>query len=221
MPWFFSPVARIRHATQKRLAEVTPHSKDFYILISFSSALAALGLLMNNTAVIIGAMVVAPLVTPLFVLSLSVLILQGTDLWRSLLSIVFGTLLSLFVAAAIGSIASVFATEQTFITGEILSRSKPDMLYFVVACISGLAGTFAYARPKIKEFVTGIAIAAAIIPPIAVAGIALSINNMFLFRQSMLLYAFNIVGICFGSILMFVVLGFGKELEKTNSTTQT
>ncbi|PIZ92779.1 MAG: hypothetical protein COX82_04060, partial [Candidatus Magasanikbacteria bacterium CG_4_10_14_0_2_um_filter_41_10] len=192
MPWFFSPIARIRHATQKRLAEVTPHSKDFYILISFSSAMAALGLIMDNTAVIIGAMVVAPLVTPLFVFSLSVLILQGRDLWRSFLSILFGTIVALLVAASIGSIAHAFAQESTFLTGEILSRSKPDMLYFLVACISGLAGAFAYARPKIKEFVTGIAIAAAIIPPIAVAGIALSVDNIFLFRQSMLLYMFNI-----------------------------
>lgn len=218
MPWFFSPISRIRHATQKRLAEVTPHTKDFYVLISFSSALAVLGLLMNNSAVIIGAMVVAPLVTPLFVFSLSLLLLQGKDLWRSFLSIFFGTLLALFVSAVLGSITSAFASSSIFLTGEILSRSKPDMLYFLVACLSGIVGAYAYARPKIKEFVTGIAIAAAIIPPIAVAGIALSINDMFLFQQSMLLYLFNIAGICFGSIFMFVLLGFGKEIEKTNAT---
>jgi len=218
MPWFFSPIARIRHATQRRLADVTPQSKDSYVLISFSSALAALGLLMDNTAVIIGAMVVAPLVTPLFVFSLSLLILQGRDLFRSLISIFFGTLMALFVAAAIGSVTATFSNESIFLAGEIWSRSKPDMLYFLVAFLSGLVGAYAYARPKIKEFVTGIAIAAAIIPPIAVAGIALSINNLFLFRQSMLLYMFNIVGICFGSILMFIILGFGKELDKTNAT---
>ena len=173
---------------------------------------------MDNTAVIIGAMVVAPLVTPLFVFSLSLLILQGRDLWRSSIAIIFGTLLALFVAAAIGSITSAFASSSIFLTGEIWSRSKPDVLYFLVAFLSGLVGAFAYARPKIKEFVTGIAIAAAIIPPIAVAGIALSINDMFLFRQSMLLYMFNVVGICLGSVLMFIILGFGKQIEKTNAT---
>lgn len=216
--FFRSPVVRIRRATQQRLDEVTPQSRDFYVLIALSAAMAALGLLMNDTAVIIGAMVVAPLVTPIFVFSLSLLILQGKDLFRSSLAIVFGTLLALGVAATIGSVANGLSDHGLVLTEEILSRSKPDMLYFFVACISGLAGAYAYARPKIKAFVTGIAIAAAIIPPIAVAGIGLSLGNMFLFRQSMLLYMFNIIGICLGSICMFVCLGFGKELDKTSST---
>jgi uncharacterized hydrophobic protein (TIGR00271 family) len=215
MPWFFSPIERIRRATQKRLEKITPHRQDFYILIGLSSALAALGLLMDNTAVIIGAMVVAPLVTPLFTFSLSLLIFEKKGLVRAFRSIFLGTVLAVVVSALIGYIVHLVSDGGISLTEEILSRSKPDTLYFLVALFSGLAGSFAYARPKVMEFVTGIAIAAAIIPPIAVTGIALSIGDMFLFRQSFLLYMFNIAGICLGSILMFVFLGFGKEIEKT------
>jgi len=204
----------MRRATQKRLDRVTPRSKDFYILISLSSSLAVLGLLMDNTSVIIGAMVVAPLVTPLFTLSLSVLIFNTGGLLRSLLSIVLGTLLAVFVSAGISSIVNLITDGEVALTQEILSRSKPDTLYFLVALLSGVAGSFAYARPKIQEFVTGIAIAAAIIPPIAVSGIALSVGNMFLLKQSLLLYGFNVVGICLGSVVLFLFLGFGKEIEK-------
>ncbi len=218
MAIFLSPIARIRHKAQKRLEEVTPQRQDFYILISFSAALAALGLLMDNTAVIIGAMVVAPLVTPLFTFSLSLLILETKGLLRALRAIVLGTALAILVGACIGYIVHIVSDGGIALTQEIMSRSKPDTLYFLVALISGLAGSFAYARPRIMEFVTGIAIAAAIIPPIAVTGIALSIGNMFLFQQSLLLYMFNVAGICLGSILMFIFLGFGKEIEKTTAT---
>lgn len=218
MPLYLSPIARIRRKAQKRLEHVTPQKQDFYILISFSAALAALGLLMDNTAVIIGAMVVAPLVTPLFTFSLSVLILETKGLIRATRAILFGTILAILVAAIIGYIVHIVSDGGITLTEEILSRSKPDTLYFLVALISGLAGSFAYARPRIMEFVTGIAIAAAIIPPIAVTGIALSIGDAFLFQQSFLLYMFNVAGICLGSVLMFIFLGFGKEIEKTTPT---
>lgn len=170
---------------------------------------------MDNTAVIIGAMVVAPLVTPLFTFSLSLLIVETRGLIRAVRSISLGTILAIIVAGCIGYIVSIVSDGGIFLTEEILGRSKPDILYFIVALISGLVGSFAYARPKIMEFVIGVAIAATIIPPIAVAGIALSIGNIFLFQQSFLLYIFNVAGICFGSVLMFIFLGFGKEIEKT------
>lgn len=215
MAYFLSPIVRIRHATQKRLVAVTPQSRDFYILISFSAALATLGLLMDNTAVVIGAMVVAPLVTPIFTFSLSLLVLEGTQLWRSCASILFGSLVAIAVAALLGWAVRVLLGTGIVLTPEILSRSKPDTLYFLVAILSGMVGSYAYARPKILEFVTGVAIAVAIIPPIAVIGIALSLGNTFLFQQSALLYVFNVCGICLGSMMMFVCLGFGKEIEKT------
>ncbi len=214
MSYLFSPIARIRHATQKRLLAVTPQTTDFYVLISFSSALATFGLLMDNTSIIIGAMVVAPLVTPIFTASLSILILQGSQLVRALVSILLGSLLAIAIAVVVGVVVQFLAGNEIALTNEILSRSKPDMLYFLVAVISGLVGSYAYARPKILEFVTGVAIAVAIIPPIAVTGIALSLGNIFLFQQSLLLYAFNVCGICLGSMMMFVFLGFGKEIEK-------
>jgi len=216
MAIFLSPIARIRHKAQKRLDEVTPQKQDFYILISFSAALATLGLLMDNAAVIIGAMVVAPLVTPLFTFSLSLLTLEIKGLLRALRAILLGTALAIVVGAVIGYVVYIVSDGDTTLTNEMLHRSKPDTLYFLVALISGLAGSFAYARPKIMEFVTGIAIAAAIIPPIAVTGIALSIGNTFLFQQSLLLlYIFNVIGICLGSVLMFIFLGYGKDIEKT------
>ena len=173
---------------------------------------------MDNSAVIIGAMVVAPLVTPLFTFSLSLLIFDMRELFRAFQSIVLGTMLAIIVGACIGFAVHVVYGGDALLTDEIFSRSKPDMLYFLVALMSGLAGAFAYARPKIMEFVTGIAIAAAIIPPIAVTGIALSLGNMFIFQQSLFLYMFNVVGICFGSVVMFILFGFGKEVEKTTST---
>ena len=213
MPFLLSRIERIRNATQQRLHDMTPQTGDFYVLIGLSSALATLGLLMNNIAVVIGAMVVAPLVTPLFAFSLSLLIFQIRDLGRSFLAILMGTILAIGMSALVGWGGFFVAGNWETLTSEILSRSEPNMFFFLVALFSGMAGSFAYAKPKILESVTGIAISVAIIPPLAVSGIGIALNDMFLFKQSFLLYTFNVIGICLGSILMFIFLGFGKKIE--------
>ncbi|PIZ95558.1 MAG: TIGR00341 family protein [Candidatus Magasanikbacteria bacterium CG_4_10_14_0_2_um_filter_37_12] len=210
----FSPhIIRIRTATEKRLEVVTIRKGDFYFLIAISSAMAVFGLVLNNVTVVIGAMVVAPLVTPLFAFSLSLLILHFKRLSKSFIAIVLGTLVSLFVSYSVSLLVIMIEGKKIVLNTEILSRAEPNLLYFFVALLAGMAGAFAYAKPRIIESVIGIAIAVAIIPPIAVSGIGLAIGDLLLAKQSFFLYVFNILGICLGSLLMFLSIGFGKQID--------
>lgn len=207
----FSHKDRIKKHTEKQLEFYSRPSIDFFILIAISASLATLGLALNNSAIIIGAMVVAPLVTPIFGFSLNLILLKPKGISESLFSILTGTIFAIFTATLVGFLILLVEGRGVLSTTEILSRTKPNLLYFIIALLSGLAGAFAYAKPKLSERIVGIAISAAIIPPLGVIGLSLAMQNWIMLYASGFLFLLNLVGICFGSIIMFLILGFGKE----------
>lgn len=210
-----SQTLRLREKTEKRMDLYTRPSKNFFILISLSSAIVVLGLMLNNTAVIIGGMVVAPLITPIFGLSLGVILLKTKTIGRALISIILGSLAAIIISAVISYLTISLEGSHLALTAEITNRTNPNILFFLVALFSGMAGAYAYTHEKAAERVTGIAISVALIPPLSVMGIGLSVLNLVLVQQSALLYVFNLFGICFGSIIMFVLMGFGKNIDAT------
>ena len=208
---FLSHKERIARQAEKQLELYSRPSVDFFVLITISAGLATLGLALNNSAIIIGAMVVAPLVTPIFGFSLYLILLKPKGIIESFFSILAGTILSIILSTIFGFLILLIDGKGILLTSEILIRTKPDLLYFIIALLSGLAGAFAYARPKLSEKIVGIAISAAIIPPLAVMGLSIAIQNWTILTSSSFLFLLNLVGICFGSIIMFLILGFGKE----------
>ena len=209
-----SQTVRLRRRTEARLDEYNKPSQDFFVLISLASSLAVLGLALDNAAIVIGAMVVAPIITPIFGFSLGLIVARAKRVTVSLTTLLLGTLLSIVVTTITGLVVMFVEETGITVTDEILARAEPDLLFFLVAFVSGLIGAYAYARHDVAERIAGIAISVAVIPPLAVVGIGIALQDWTLATQSLWLYAFNLLGICFGSILMFVFLGFGKEIEK-------
>ncbi len=206
---------RLRKKTEKRLDEYSSPSVEFFVLIGLSAALAVTGLALDNTAVVIGAMVVAPLITPIFGFSLGLLVIRIRRITKSLMTTALGSLFAVVSATLITKVIIVLEGTGIEFTNEIVSRTEPNLLFFFVALFSGLAGAYTYAKPKLSERVAGIAIAVALIPPLAVIGIAVAQELWNIAYQSMLLYLFNLAGIIFGSVIMFVLLGFGRDIENS------
>lgn len=185
---------------------------NYFVLIALSAAIATFGLALDNTSIVIGAMVVAPLITPVFAFSLGLILFRMKNVAKSFLSLFFGTLAGLCVSILMAMV--VILINGNFALGsEVLGRTEPNLLFFLVAFLSGIAGAYAYGRPQVLESITGIAISVAIVPPLAVTGIGIALQNYHLMQTSFLLYAFNLLGIAFGSIVTFVALGFGKDIE--------
>ncbi|MFH1946951.1 MAG: TIGR00341 family protein [Candidatus Magasanikbacteria bacterium] len=210
---FLSHKERINRHAERQLELYSRPSVDFFVLIAISASLATLGLALDNSAIIIGAMVVAPLVTPIFGFSLYLILFKPKGIGESIFSILTGTILAIMIATLFGFLILLIDGQSISSTTEILSRTKPDLLYFIIALLSGLAGAFAYVRPKLSEKIVGIAISAAIIPPLAVMGLCIAMQNWKILMASEFLFLLNFIGICFGSIIMFLILGFGKEEE--------
>lgn len=177
-------------------------SFDFMALISLATAIAALGLILNSTAVVIGAMLVAPLMTPL--LGAGLALVQGNlPLMKTCArAIVYG----FFAALAIGIVMG-FVTPIRQLTPEMAARGGPTLLDMAVAFLSGVAASYCVARPRLTAALAGVAIAAALVPPIATTGIAIALGEVAVARGAAELFATNVVAIILGAAINFYAAG--------------
>lgn len=206
----FSHISRLKRHTEKQLEHYARPTMNFFLLIGLASIIATAGLYLNDTAVIIGAMVVAPLVTPLFGFSLGLLTGNIARALRAILMMVYGTVIAILIASVIAFIVQGIEG-TTLLTSEMSARGEPHYLSVVVAFASGIAGAYTYAKKEALASIAGIAMSVAILPPLSVVGIGMISENTQLMHGAFLLYAFNLVGIIFGSMSTFIALGFAKE----------
>jgi uncharacterized hydrophobic protein (TIGR00271 family) len=176
---------------------------DFFIMIGLSAAIATLGLLQNSAAVIIGAMLVAPLMAAIFGLSLGVV--RG-DL-RLMRRAASATLRGVLLAVAVSALLSFFIPADSA-TNEVMTRTQPSLLDLGVALASGAAGAYALSRKEVSAALPGVAIAAALVPPLAVVGIGLASRRGDIAGGASLLFLTNLVCIVAAGGLVFLWLGF-------------
>ena len=181
---------------------------DFYVMMVLATAIAALGLLLNSSAVIIGAMIIAPLMSSLLGLSLGVV--QG-DLWLVRLS--FRTLLLGIVMALGVSVLVALIVPQRQITAEMWGRSSPTLLDLAVALASGAAAAYASCRKDVANALAGVAIAVALLPPLATVGLGLVAGSREVALGSGLLFLTNLVAIVSAAGLFFFLMGFHPESD--------
>ncbi len=211
--WLLKFIPQLDRDSRVRIYEsIEVNSKwsfDFVALICFSTALAALGLMLNSAPVIIGAMLVAPLMTPILGASLS--LIQGNrvlmvDCSKSLL---FGYFCALILGVLLGIFGSLYG-----VTDQMESRSEPDVPDLLIALISGMAAAYCYSRPRLVSALAGVAIAAALVPPIATAGIAIALAEQEIAIGATLLFTTNVVFIVIGASVTFFTLGIRAKSKR-------
>jgi uncharacterized hydrophobic protein (TIGR00271 family) len=191
------------NALQSRLEDISEISIDFLVLLSGSTVIATLGLFQNSPAVIIGAMIIAPLMRPLVGLSLATLTADTRLLVRALVTLFVGTIVSVTIAA---TMALFFRSLEP--TAEILARTQPTLLDLGVALFAGAVGAYCQTNEKLAETLAGVAISVALVPPLAVVGIGLAFGSLSVWTGAALLYATNLVGITMAGALVFLLFGY-------------
>jgi uncharacterized hydrophobic protein (TIGR00271 family) len=179
----------------------------FYALVATSTLIACLGLVANSTAVIIGAMLVAPLMTPLFGIALALVRGEPRLLGRSLRAEIIGVLLGVGIATVFGTLP--LALE---VTPEMLSRTQPNLLDLLVAVLAGFAGAFAMIDERLSPTLPGVAIATAIVPPVANTGLCLAVGAFHGAYGSFLLFLANSLSILIVSCATFFAAGLSREI---------
>lgn len=187
---------------QCRLESISSLSIDYIVLLAGSTMLATFGLFQNSPAVIIGAMIIAPLMRPLLGLSLATLTGDSRLLLRAFLTLVTGTALALILS---GGLALFFDSLE--LTDEILGRTHPTLLDLGVAVIAGAIGAYCKGKDELNDTIAGVAIAVALVPPLSVVGIGLARNLAEVWTGAALLYLTNLVGITTAGALVFLAMG--------------
>jgi len=195
--------AKERSAVYRQIREEARADIDFFVMISLASIIATLGLLLNSPAVIIGGMLVAPLMSPIIGIALGIA-LGNIRLLRDVAeSTIKGVFLAVVIALFLASISPL-----TEVNEEILTRTTPNLLDLVVALASGAAGAYAVSRKDVSAALPGVAIAAALVPPLGVIGVGLAMQRAEVAGGGLLLFSTNLVAIILAGAIMFLLLGF-------------
>lgn len=176
-----------------------------WILI-FAIFMASLGLNVNSTAVIIGAMLISPLMGPIMGIGLSVGLNDFELMKRSLKSFLITTLFSV-VTATIFFLVSPVAEAQS----ELLARTSPTIYDVLIALMGGLAGVVALSTKEKGNVIPGVAIATALMPPLCTAGYGLATGNLIYFLGAFYLYFINSVFISLATFVGVRVMHFERK----------
>ena len=175
----------------------------YAFMVVMSCGIATLGLLQNSAAVIIGAMLISPLMGPIINLGMGLATFDLRTVRESLGSLGVGIALALAIAIPI-----VWLSPLQEATGEILARTRPTFFDLLVAVLSGLAGAYATVTRK-GETIVGVAIATALMPPLAVVGFGVAVANWEVAGGAAFLFMTNLLAIALSVTIVARWYGFG------------
>lgn len=184
-------------------------------VLACAIVVASVGLNVNSTAVIIGAMLISPLMGPIVGAGFSLGIYDFFLLRKSIKNLVISTIVSLFVATIYFYLSPLKETQS-----ELLARTSPNFYDIIIAFFGGLVGVIAITRVEKGNPIPGVAIATALMPPLCTAGYGLAIWDLSFFLGAMYLYVINCVFICIATFIIVKYLKFpsvekiGERYEK-------
>ena len=181
------------------------HGATLWVLI-FAIFIASLGLNVNSTAVIIGAMLISPLMGPIIGMGLAVGIADLKLFKRALTNYLITTVISVVTATIYFTISPITEAQS-----ELLARTSPTLYDVLIALFGGAAGILAIATKSKNNVIPGVAIATALMPPLCTAGYGLAVSNTSYFFGAFYLYFINTVFIAFTTCIGVRLLHFHRK----------
>jgi uncharacterized hydrophobic protein (TIGR00271 family) len=188
----------------------------YWLLLPLSAVIAAAGVVSDSTATVIGAMIVAPLMTPILGLVLSVVLRDGPNFRRCLLLLITGAAAVVGVGWILGLFVPYPVVAAT--SSQVASRISPRIVDLVAALATGAVGSVALARSDISDTLPGVAIAISLVPPLAVVGLTLESGAPHEALGSLLLFLTNVIAILGSGI---VVMGLYRVRRTSGGTAAT
>lgn len=202
----------------QKTCEAVDISKTYYILIILASVVAAIGILYENIAVIIGSMVIAPMLMPSIALSLSTTLSDYNLTRKSLITGVSGYLIAIAIGVIFGLLFIIDTSTQ-----QILFRTDINLMYVILALSAGIAGSLSFTK-GVSQAIVGVMVAIALLPPLVTTGLLIGSQHWTAAFGSILLSAVNIVCINLAGVITFISQGITPkkwwEKQKAKKTTR-
>ena len=193
--------------------DVRQRLSRFWILITLASIIAATGVAADSTATVIGAMIVAPLMTPVLGTTLSVVLANRTNLTRSLLLVAGGAVVAIAIGWLVGLIVVDPVVAET--NSQVAQRVHPRLIDLVAALATGAVGSVALVRRDISDTLPGVAIAISLVPPLSVVGLTLEAGKLGQSLGASLLFVTNVAAILGSGTVVMALYGIHRLVAPT------
>lgn len=201
----------------RSLVEEATADFDYFLMLVLSVLMATFGLLAGSETIVIGAMLLAPLLAPIMSLALGVSMSHHPLITRSLSTIGYSVVISIGAAIAAAFFFSV-SNLGGGLNEIILARTEPSLLFFVVAVISGFAVAYTSVRPDLSSTLPGVAVAVALIPPLAVLGIGIAMLEPAVVAGSTVMFLINVAGMVFAGMVSYSLMDVHHKKYIAEST---
>ncbi|SDR84486.1 TIGR00341 family protein [Paraoerskovia marina] len=189
--------------------DVRAKRSAFWAMLILSGVIATAGIVTDSTATVIGAMIIAPLSTPILGIGVGIVTARPRLVGRSLSYVAVGLLL----VVALGTVTALILpnTASVLQNSQVTGRTSPGVMDLIAAFATGFAGSIALARKDLGDVLPGIAIAISLVPPLGVVGVCLGAGEPSLAAGALLLFGSNVVALVIASTVVFFIAGYGRE----------
>lgn len=204
-------------ALVRKLVESGTPDFDYFYLIGLSTLMATLGLLLDSSAIVIGSMLIAPLMYPVLGVALGLVMLGDTT---TVIERAINTLVKSLVIALGLSVAAAFffGDAASYETAEVMMRTIPSHLHLLVAVAAGAAVAYTLARPEWSDALPGVAIAVALLPPLATVGVGLAAASAVIIKGAAMIFVLNLIGIIGIAVIIFLLMNLAEKENIAQST---
>lgn len=200
-----------RYLAISELIRGSQPNTNYYSLLILSSVIISAGLLLANSAILIGGMLVTPVLTPVLLLSLGI-VTSRMIVIRQTSKLIVRSFGLVFIISFLTSFIFGIPENREFFNNAIFNNTlQSAFLYFLVAFASGVAATFAWIRKEIANVLPGISIAVSLVPPAALVGLWLAQGDLTMARYFLFIFLFNMLGIVMSSMIVFSLLNFYRS----------
>jgi uncharacterized hydrophobic protein (TIGR00271 family) len=200
------------------LIEHSAPRRDFFLMVILSVAMAVFGIYLDSIVVLIGSMLIAPVLYPVLTIALGIVISDVSLIKRSANTLWRSVFYGLVISGVIGLFLPLDTPTIPGIEGDSII-----VVYALVAIASGIAASFAMAKPHLNESFPGVAVSVSLVPPLAFVGVGIAEWDWFLVQTYTVIFLVNVIGIIFASMVVFSLLNMSTkrdvaehEIEKTN-----
>lgn len=184
---------------------------SYYALLVLSSVIISAGVLLANSAILIGGMLITPVLSPVLLVALGIVTSKPRLIRRTSFLILKSIGLIFIISFVTGLLFEIPENREFFSSVLFNNTMNAAFLYFLVALASGTAATFAWVRKEVKNILPGISIAVSLVPPISLVAIWLANNDVEMAKIFFLIFLFNMFGIIMSSMVVFSLLRFYRS----------
>ncbi len=195
-----------RKRAVEEIIESSSPRKSFFVMIAVAAALSTMGIIDDNAAVIIGGMLVAPMLSPILAIALGLEMADFRLLKRSFIVVVWATIYALGSSLIFALLLDSSRLDWEHLNHEMSLRVQTDLSTILIALVAGFGGSLALVRRELAKFMSGVAIAVALIPPLSMSAIGISMLSFNIFYHAFSLFVINLVGIILSSLVVFSLM---------------